>query len=147
MHRVLGSATGLVDVAAVLFVWVAWEVGRGRGFPEAKRQIPAETISGRTPAGAFRFAVELGTGLRTYLPSASPYLLAACLLMSRLQLLTAVLLGAGFGVGRSLELFGRLVTNRRSRYEHTLGKLLPFEARVAGPIFVVAALGIVVRAW
>lgn len=79
----------------------------GHGFvglhlPQTRQQIP-RTVFDRDPArAAARFGYELGTGLRTYLPSAAPHLLAVGLVVLGGPWWGALALGVGFGLGRGL---------------------------------------------
>jgi hypothetical protein len=52
--------------------------------------------------GAFRFGLELGTGVRTYVPPAAPYILLLAILLGGLTLRDALLIAMGFGVGRAI---------------------------------------------
>lgn len=72
------------------------------GLPQTRQQIP-RTVFDRAPGrAAARFGYELGTGLRTYLPSGAPHLLAAGLVVLGGPWWAALALGAGFGLGRGL---------------------------------------------
>jgi vacuolar-type H+-ATPase subunit I/STV1 len=83
--------------------------------PESRRQIPAEVFGGSLSQGAFRFGLELGTGVRTYLPSAAPYILLLAVFLAQVTLSNAVLVGIGFGVGRAIPLAVQLLAVRRLR--------------------------------
>jgi hypothetical protein len=51
--------------------------------------------------GPLQFGLEMGTGVRTYLPSGLPYVGAVAVLMTA-SLPLALAAGAGFGLGRML---------------------------------------------
>lgn len=74
--------------------------------PERKHQIPRETFQARPRSAAFRFAFELGTGVRTYITAVAPYALAIVVLLC-LPAGTAAAAGSastaalGYGLGRS----------------------------------------------
>jgi hypothetical protein len=70
--------------------------------PEARRQIPAHVFGGSLAKGAFRFGFELGTGMRTYVPSAAPYVLLLAVILSRPTVASAVVAGLAFGFARAL---------------------------------------------
>lgn len=96
---------------------VLWAAKHGplRGvlrLPETRRQIPAEVFGANLVRGAYRFGFELATGVRTYAPSAAPYVLLLAVLVSRPPLGIALLVGAGFGVGRAAPLLLQLVAAR-----------------------------------
>ncbi|MPZ65861.1 MAG: hypothetical protein GEU83_10220 [Pseudonocardiaceae bacterium] len=80
--------------------------------PEARRQIPAEVFGANLVRGAYGFGFELATGVRTYVPSAAPYVLLLTVLLIRPPLGIALLMGAGFGAARAAPLLLRLVTTR-----------------------------------
>ena len=71
------------------------------GLPEARRLVPESVFRLGRHLGPLAFGIEMGTGARTYLPSALPYgaAVAVLLLASPAAALGA---GAGFGVGRAL---------------------------------------------
>ena len=81
--------------------------------PESRRQIPAEVFGGSLIRGAFRFGLELGTGVRTYVPSPAPYILLLAVVLARLTLGDALLVGVGFGVGRAFPLMIQLTAAKR----------------------------------
>lgn len=75
--------------------------------PQRRYQIPRETFTAEPTRAAFRFAFELGSGVRTYITAAAPYAAATLLLLalpSALSTATSAVLatGVGFGVGRSM---------------------------------------------
>ena len=69
--------------------------------PEREYQVPRSVFQGGVVRAAFRFGFELGTGFRTRVTSSAAYflLLAVFLLVDELAL--ALLVGAGFGLGRA----------------------------------------------
>lgn len=96
---------------------VLWAAKHGplRGvlrLPEARRQIPAEVFGANLVRGSYRFGFELATGVRTYSPSAAPYVLLLTVLVTQPPLGIALLVGAGFGAGRAVPLLVRLVAAR-----------------------------------
>ncbi|WP_242886561.1 hypothetical protein [Actinomadura litoris] len=70
--------------------------------PQNARQIPQEVLRAHRWRGVLQFGFELGTGVRTYVPSSAPYILTLALLLARAPLPAAVLTGAAFGAGRAL---------------------------------------------
>ncbi|MEU5696209.1 hypothetical protein [Actinosynnema sp. NPDC020468] len=69
--------------------------------PENRRLVPESVFRLGRLLGPLQFGVEMGTGARTYLPSGLPYLAAAAVLLTA-PLPGALLVGAGFGLGRAL---------------------------------------------
>lgn len=87
---------------AVLGILLLREVGVLRlPLPQQRRLVPESVFRLGRHLGPLQFGIEMGTGVRTYLPSGLPYaLLAAVALLARWP--DAVLAGAGFGLGRAL---------------------------------------------
>jgi hypothetical protein len=119
---------GRVAVFAVLAVLVLLA---GHGFlgvrlPQKRQQIP-RTVFDRSPAkAAARFGYELGTGLRTYLPSAAPHVLAIGLVVLGGPAWAAAALGIGFGLGRGLLPAQRALAPDPRRWDA--------RAAIAGPV-------------
>jgi hypothetical protein len=104
-------------VAGAVFIWLC-ERGPLSGrisLPQARRQIPAEVFGRGLVRGAFRFGFELGTGVRTYVPSPAPYILLLTILLGRLTLACALCVAAGFGLGRAVPLMIQISTLNRER--------------------------------
>jgi hypothetical protein len=95
-----------VVVAAGLFV-LAGECGLHRVvLPHRRAQVPSTVIAAGGDAGALRFGFEMGSGVRTHMPSNLPYLpLVAVLLVSSWP--AALACGLGFGLGRAAMALGR----------------------------------------
>jgi len=70
--------------------------------PQARRQIPQTLFRQGLTRAALQFGFELGTGLRTYLPSALPHLLLGAVVLLGQDPRFAAAAGAGFGLGRAL---------------------------------------------
>jgi hypothetical protein len=100
-----GIREGLL-VAVALFV-LAGEFGLHRmRLPHRRAQVPSAVIGAGSDAGALQFGFEMGTGVRTHLPTNLPYLpLVAVLLVSSWG--AALLAGLGFGLGRAAMALGR----------------------------------------
>jgi hypothetical protein len=94
-----------VVIAVALFV-LAGEWGWHRiRLPYRRAQVPATVVGAGAQAGALQFGFEMGSGVRTHLPSNLPYLpLAAILLVG--NWVAAVLAGLGFGLGRAAMALG-----------------------------------------
>lgn len=126
----------VVAVAGTAVLLGAEHGVRGWRLPQTARQIPSMVVARRRPANAWRFAVPYGTGLRTYLPSASPHVLALWLVTTAPT--GAVLLGAAaFGGGRGLGLLVRSLSSRRDRYDDVFQGLTA-RLRPAAPSLVLA---------
>lgn len=131
---------GLGALLAAVILLAEREV-RGLRLPQTARQIPATVVAQRRPGNAWRFAVPYGTGLRTYLPSASPHVLAVGLVLTAPS---AAILGAAaaFGVGRGLSLLMRSFTRQRDAY----GEIFQRITQVLRPVTPVVVLALVVMA-
>lgn len=70
--------------------------------PQRDQLIPQEVFQDGMPLGLFRFGVEYGTGWRTLIPSAAPYVVALALSAANLPWAQVLLVGAAFGAARSL---------------------------------------------
>ncbi len=97
---------GLLVVGLALFV-LAGETGlHSWVLPHRRSQVPQSVLDEGADAGALRFGFELGTGVRTHMPSNLPYVpLAAVVLVAGWP--AALLTGAGFGLGRAGMALGR----------------------------------------
>jgi len=74
----------------------------GWRWPQNLRQVP-QRIRYREPAVAMvQFGFELGTGMRTFVTSAAPYVLIGVLVFAGLSIVGALAVGTGFGAGRAL---------------------------------------------
>lgn len=95
-----------VIAAAALFI-LAGECGLHRVvLPHRRAQVPSTVIASGGDAGALRFGFEMGSGVRTHMPSNLPYLpLLAVLLLSTWP--AALVSGLGFGLGRAAMALGR----------------------------------------
>jgi hypothetical protein len=89
-----------------LFV-LAGECGLHRvALPHRRAQVPSTVIAAGGDVGALQFGFEMGSGVRTHMPSNLPYLpLVAVLLVGNWA--AALLTGLGFGLGRTTMALGR----------------------------------------
>jgi hypothetical protein len=69
--------------------------------PENRRLVPETVLRHGRHLGPLQFGLEMGTGVRTYLPSGLPYVGALAVLFFA-SVPAAVCAGAGFGLGRAL---------------------------------------------
>ena len=104
-------------VAVGLFV-LAGEFGLHRvSLPHRRSQVPSKVIGAGSEAGALQFGFEMGTGVRTHMPSNLPYLpLVAVLLIG--SWVAALLAGLGFGLGRAAMALGRHYSRDPEWWDH-----------------------------
>jgi hypothetical protein len=86
------------------------------GLPQNRRLVPESVFRLGRHLGPLAFGIEMGTGARTYLPSALPYGagVAVLLLASAPAALCA---GAGFGLGRALMTTSNLRYSRDNSWD------------------------------
>jgi len=98
-----------------VLVWLRWRgpLSHKWPLPENRRLIPSEVFNYGMVRGAFQFGAELGTGVRTFVPSPAPYLLLLALVLGQLTLMHAWLIGLGFGLARAAPLIVHLSAHSR----------------------------------
>ncbi|MGA7733367.1 MAG: hypothetical protein WCD37_19060 [Chloroflexia bacterium] len=106
--------------------------------PESRRLIPAEVFGGSMIRGAYRFGLELGTGLRTYVPSVAPYILVLVVLLTQLTLANALLVAIGFGFGRAIPLMMQLVAANQMRSANLFLRGADYLVSTVAGIFILA---------
>ena len=107
----------MVIIGAVL---VLYDLSvRNARLPQAARQIPVHVFARDQRWAAVRFGFEYGTALRTYVTSAAPYILLLGLITLHLGVSRSVLIGAAFGLGRSISLF-QYIFRRRDNWQETV---------------------------
>lgn len=135
----------LLALAALGVVVAGNELGLLRiPLPQNARQVPSSVIFEGGRVGALWFGFEMGTGMRTFLPSTLPHLVALTVALYAAWPY-ALAAGAGFGVGRAVMPLIRQASGdtqgwdgtfvRRQRLVRTLGLFVC----VAGVATVVAA--------
>lgn len=112
--RSVGLVGGLVLIC-ILSRGRSKRVGRLK-LPQSQRQI-AQEVLGRGFRGVFRFGFEIGTGVRTYLPTAAPHALALGLLLTSPTVYTALGMGAAFGIGRGLQQLATAIARSRDSFQ------------------------------
>jgi len=70
--------------------------------PQNARLVPQDILAKGRSRAALQFGYELGTGVRTYVTSVVPYLVAAAVLLLALPLEAAMFVALGFALGRAL---------------------------------------------
>lgn len=115
----------LLVVGVSLVILVTELSGRQLALPQNSRQVPIWIVRDGSRSGALQFGYELGTGLRTYVPSSFPHLALVAVLLQA-SWAQGLVAGIAFGSGRAAmtlarhyhgdtdEWDSRLVRHRRS---------------------------------
>lgn len=103
-------------LAGAVFVWLCRQgpLAGVISLPEARRQIPSQVFTNGILRGAYQFGFEMGTGVRTYVPSIAPYILLLAVFLARPTLAVAITAGIGFGLGRAIPMMAQLALTQRS---------------------------------
>ncbi|MDQ3964711.1 MAG: hypothetical protein M3277_12505 [Actinomycetota bacterium] len=107
--------------------------------PQNARQVPRSVFANGTIRGFFQFGYEMGTGVRTYVPTATPYVVAAMLLCLTPSLVGGLLSGAGFGAGRAMMPAFRRWSGDPWRWDDSLKRRLGLVTYVSAAVAAVAA--------
>ena len=97
-------SVGSAVVAALIAVALAVHdllVGKVN-LPQRRSLIPQEVFFRSHELGFLRFGIEFGSGMRTFVTSASPYIIIVMLLGTSASFAEAVIVGLAFGIGRSI---------------------------------------------
>lgn len=136
-----------VAVAAVAAAGVLREFGLLRfPLPQNARQIPLDVLRLRPRLGPMQFGFELGTGVRTYVTSSAPYVVALALLLSHPAPQVAVTTGLGFGVGRALTA-ATVLWSRDPEWNARAAVRMPLLTRLAVTALAAALLLMVTGRW
>jgi hypothetical protein len=95
-------AVGLVGLTALLVL--LRDIGLvAVPFPQSRRQVRQSVLGMQPSSGALMFGFEMGTGARTYMTGAAPYIVVVgALVADGHGPVPGVLTGVGFGLGRGL---------------------------------------------
>ena len=97
----LAEPVSLAAFYGVFSLLLTREAGLTRfRLPENRRQVPRSVYDRGAAIASLQFGFELGTGVRTYVPSGAPHLLLVGLLLFLPPFGTAILVGVGFGLAR-----------------------------------------------
>lgn len=104
-----GLVRGIPDVLSAIIVIAFSLAAVTRDFrivwfklPQNDRQVPETLFAKGAVRSSFQFGFELGTGVRTKVTTATPYVAALAVMLYSPEMWTTVLVGAGFGLGRAV---------------------------------------------
>lgn len=133
----LPSSAALVIVAVAAVAIVPGEFGLfAVRLPQNARQVPEWVIDDGARLGALRFGFEMGTGVRTFMTSDLPHLLAVAVLLLA-DVPQAASAGLAFGAGRAWMTLSRLWYGRTDQWDAELGRWL----RALRVVLAIAAAG------
>lgn len=92
--------------------------------PENHRQVPQSVLRKPGLQPAFQFGVELGTGVRTYVPSAAPYTVALTIVLLASAWPVAITAAGGFALGRAAMPATRLLSSDAGAWDVLLTRRL-----------------------
>ena len=87
--------------------------------PENRRQVRQTVLRLRPVVGDVMFGFELGTGARTFVPASAPYAVALTVIVMA-EAVPAMIVGAGFGLGRGLVVVDRVLHKDRNEWDQTM---------------------------
>jgi hypothetical protein len=99
--------------------------------PQNARQIPQRVLAMGPLSGPFQFGFELGTGMRTFLTSSLPYVLAGAVWLYATEYVVACLAGASFGLGRASMAAARFWSASGERWDAQLDRRMTWLPQVA----------------
>jgi len=92
--------------------------------PENRRLVPQAVLHKPGLRPALIFGIELGTGVRTYVPAVAPYLLALAILLLGPDWTMVLLVALGFALGRAVMPMARLLSGEPEAWDGLLERRL-----------------------
>lgn len=122
---------------AILGIAAAGSVLREAGvlvirMPERRNLIPEAVAQKGFPTGPLQFGFEMGTGVRTFLPSSSAHVIAIAVVLLLPSFGEAASAGLGFGIGRTVILWQAYCTDHRKVLDSWLTSGATRTIRVGG---------------
>ena len=97
------TAGSAVVVAAVAVSLAVYDLVIGKvDLPQRRSLIPQEVFFRGHELGFLRFGIAFGSGMRTFVTSASPYIVIAMMLGVAVSFTQVVIAGLAFGAGRAI---------------------------------------------
>lgn len=114
--------------------------GFGDRLPQARRLVPASVLGRAGSAPAIQFGFEMGSGYRTFSPSALP-LMGVLFALASGGLVTGLVVWLGFGLGRSAFAVGRNLFPVPEKVDGALGGLVTHAGARWAASLAVATMG------
>jgi hypothetical protein len=114
------------------------------GLPESTKMVPQEIFRRGPFASALGFGFALGTGVRTRVPATAPYLLLLAVVVLAPGLITSLLTGLSFGVGRALMTLARYAAADTAAWDVKLREQSGLLVRASAVVATAAATWLVV---
>jgi hypothetical protein len=131
---------GLLVLSVIL---VAELLGRPLRLPQSHRAVPQVVIPEARAQGALQFGFEMGTGVRTFMPTGLPHALVIGVLVSG-EVLPGLLAGVGFATGRAAMTLLRSASGAPSVWDAALRTNLRRIGQLTATSFTVLAAAVAV---
>ncbi|SDK08959.1 hypothetical protein SAMN05421874_10584 [Nonomuraea maritima] len=120
LASIIPEAVRLWALAPITAVIMLFELaGRPLSLPQNRRLVPQDVIPRADFSGPLQFGFEMGTGVRTFTPTALPQLLVVVVVLAG-GLGPGLLAGLGFGVGRTLMPLARALSGDPRQWDTRL---------------------------
>lgn len=130
--------------AVILAVMLGFELaGRPLNLPQNRRLVPQDVIRRADVEGPLQFGFEMGTGVRTFMPTALPHALVVIVVLLG-GLGPGILAGLGFGLGRALMPIARVRHGDPAAWDRLLAHRLRLVGQLCAAAFALAAVTVVV---
>ncbi|MFC7485629.1 hypothetical protein ACOCJ7_03810 [Knoellia sp. CPCC 206453] len=121
-------------------------MGRRLPLPQNARQVPRSIVFDDPRWGPFQFGFEMGTGVRTFVPTGLPHLLALGLILAA-PWYAALLAGVGFGIGRGFMSTSRTKSGDVGWWDIRYQRTRRLNVAVLSLVALVSAVTIAVMSW
>lgn len=132
---------GVLPLAVIL---VAELIGRPLRLPQNRRAVPQNIIPQARVRGPLQFGFEMGTGVRTFMPTSLPHALVVAVLAIGGPV-PGLLAGLGFGLGRTAMTLLRSGSGAPDLWDRALRRNLRMVGRLAAAGFTVAVVALLLR--
>lgn len=132
--RLVGVALAAIGAAAIDRGYLSLHL------PQRKGMIPPERFAGSLARGMFLFGAELGTGVRTYLPSAAAHVVALLMFAWAPSIMAVVTMAAGWALGRTIPVASRFVQRADPTLEVEMRRSAPSLAFMSSSLLAAALI-------